>query len=114
MASEQYTRWDDVVLVANRAHEFNKGKSSRGQPVVPQNFDERPTKKLMDQNYHPPPPRYQGGGPQSSRNQTSNTNYQKSRVQTCKNLKAYLITKSAVKIHQKNSYPEHWRWSTEG
>lgn len=88
MASERYTRLEDVVLAANRADESNEKKESKRPARSATNFDERPMKKQIYQPYHP-----QGGGPQPLQNPTFNMNYQKPHVQTSKNLNFFKITK---------------------
>src|SRR5438270_2478035 len=80
MASDRYETMEAVVLIANRAQEFNvEGTLKRPAQSAP-TYDNRANKKPNFQPNRPPlpPPRYQGGQPQQSRNQQPNNNSQRS------------------------------------
>src|SRR3954463_12286086 len=82
MASDRYKMMEAVVLAANRAQEFNvEGTLKRPAQSAP-TYDNRTNKKPNFQPNRPPlpPPRYQGGQPQQSRNQQPNNNLQRSQV----------------------------------
>ena len=81
-ASDRFETMEAVVLAANRAQDFNnEGALMRPAQNAPI-FDNRANKKPNYQPNQPPlpPPRYQGGQPQQSRNQTQNNNSQKPQV----------------------------------
>src|SRR3954470_8235283 len=80
MASDRYETMEAVVLAANRAQEFNiEGTLKRPAQSAP-TYDNRTNKKPNFQPNRPPlpPPRYQGGQPQQTRNQQPNNNSQRS------------------------------------
>src|SRR3954463_3185916 len=82
MASDRYETMEAVVLAANRAQEFNiEGTLKRPAQSAP-TYDNRTNKKPNFQPNRPPlpPPRYQSGQPQQSRNQQPNNNSQRSQV----------------------------------
>src|SRR3954471_11785146 len=82
IASNRFETMEAVVLAANRAQEFNmKGTLKRPAQSAP-TYDNRANKKPNFQPNRPPlpPPRYQGGQPQQTRNQQSNNNSQRPHI----------------------------------
>src|SRR3954471_6981213 len=82
IASDRFETIEAVVLATNRAQDFNnEGVLKRPAQSAP-TFDNRASKKPNFQpNRQPlPPPRYQGGQPQQSRNQPQNNNSQRPQV----------------------------------
>src|SRR3954466_15035745 len=78
IASDRFETMEAVVLVANRAQEFNtEGTLKRPSRSAP-TYDNRANKKPNFQPNRPPlpPSRYQGRQPQQSRNQQPNNNSQ--------------------------------------
>src|SRR5438270_7434848 len=79
LASDRFETMEAVVLAANRDRDFNnEGVLKRPAQSAP-TFDNWANKKPNYQPNRPPlpPPRYQGGQPQQSRNQTQNNDSQK-------------------------------------
>src|SRR5436189_2243291 len=82
MASDRYETMEAVVLATNRAQEFNiEGTLKRPAQSAP-TYDNRANKKPNFQPNRPPlpPPRYQGGQRQQSRNQQPNNNSHRPQV----------------------------------